>query len=179
MKQIQFDYCSEMVEYLGELLEEKDNVSIYCDYNIAVELLEYVYPEDFEEFNIEDLDESCDEYYFGKVKNSYCGIQKARMDNGELLYCENDYVVILDYIVDDEELDKFYGDVEACLVDFYEYDLEFENNEDLEENNCDCIECILDFYRDRILEVAPCPECTREVLAEFLCCVIDHVVVED
>jgi len=174
MKKIQFDYCSEMVDYLGELLEEKDGVSIYCDYNIAVELLDYVHPDEFNDFDIDDLDESCDEYLVGKVDNVYFGIQKARNDNDELLYCENDYVVILDYIVDDEELDNFYGEVETCLVDFYEYDMEDEDelaeyNYDDEDETCDCIECTLNRYVEKISSLGlVCPHCVKECLESFM-----------
>jgi hypothetical protein len=193
MKTIKFDYCSEMLDYLGKLVEEKENISIYCDYNTAIELLDYVDYEAFEEFDIEDLDEDCDEYFFGKVGNYYCGIQKARRDNGELLQCENDYVVILDYIFDREELDSFYGDIDTYLVDFCEDDLDDEDYELAEYNydeKCDgdCEHCeqnevenrhLYDVIAEEINEIfemidnGACEDCLGKKLMSFFMMGVD------
>lgn len=44
------------------------------------------------------------------------------------------------------------------------------------EGQCDCIDCTLDRYVARIQEInGGCPCCIKEVLADFLVCVVEHV----
>jgi len=55
-------------------------------------------------------------------------------------------------------------------------DYECTCDELIEENECDCIDCTLDRYVERIQEInGGCPNCIKEVLAEFLVCVVDHI----
>ena len=55
-----------------------------------------------------------------------------------------------------------------------ECDCECEDCSCEEDFECDCIDCTLEKYVEMIQEVAPCPHCIREVLQDFLVCVLDH-----
>jgi len=104
----------------------------------------------------------------GNVKTTY-------LCDGQEILPESYYSLEADLEddMDFEDCNECDGDCENC--DGCD---DYDGEEGLEQP-CDCIDCTLDRYRDMILEVAPCPACVREVLAEFLVCVVDHVVVEE
>lgn len=51
--------------------------------------------------------------------------------------------------------------------------------EDDEEPECDCPECTVLKYTEKILDVHGCPCCIERILKEFMGTVIDHIVIED
>lgn len=47
--------------------------------------------------------------------------------------------------------------------------------DECDDEECDCIDCTLDRYVARIQEInGGCPCCIKEVLADFLVCVVEH-----
>jgi len=71
---------------------------------------------------------------------------------------------------------------------FFEMDREKEieneklklEEDNIDDDQCDCIECTLDRYVKEIQEInGGCPGCIREVLQGFLCEIVEHIVVED
>lgn len=87
----------------------------------------------------------------------------------------------------------FWIDGKEVDGDAYFYEMEIENKlendkllkqieieEEDECDCCDCIECTLDRFVDQIQEInGGCPHCIREVLQEFLCEIVEHIVIED
>ena len=83
----------------------------------------------------------------------------------------------IDGIITDGDEYFFQQDREKQLeADKLLKECEFEEDDDC----CDCLECTLDYFVERIQETGcECEGCIRQVLVEFLCEIVDHIVVED
>lgn len=81
---------------------------------------------------------------------------------------------------------KFYIDGQECSEEEYCEMVDSLNdasneNVDVNENDeCDCMECTLDRFSEQIQEITGgCFGCIREVLQDFLCEIVEHIVIED
>jgi hypothetical protein len=190
LKNINYSTYSNLIDALLETINKNENVSIYCDYELANELLQNVNLSDYEDSTVE-LDEDIDEYYFSKFKDVYCGVEKARCETGQhkgnLKYDEADYIILFAPIVEslDEVLEAVNADKELLLVNYEEYDLD-EDLEDTDECDCcqECDECeSQDFgevIADRIITVMEilenpdtCEDCKFEVLMDLVLLGVD------
>lgn len=83
------------------------------------------------------------------------------------------------YFIDGQEVDEdlYFFEIER------ERDLEIQKLEEaieLDENECDCPECTILKYVERIQEISDiCPCCLEEILTDFMFDIIDHIVIED
>ena len=70
-----------------------------------------------------------------------------------------------------------------AVIEEFEGEEDFENEVDTcecENDDCDCLECTLDYFVEQIQEInGGCPGCIREVLESFLDTIVDHIVIED
>ena len=49
-----------------------------------------------------------------------------------------------------------------------------------EDDFCDCVECTIERYVEELQEITGgCPGCIRDVLMEFFCDIVEHIVIED
>jgi len=91
---------------------------------------------------------------------------------------EEDYDDMLDQLDEINIGDEVCDEVET-------YECEIECCADCEYNEtgeCDCPECTIEKYIERILELGGsdmCPGCLREALTDFMYEVVDHIVVEN
>lgn len=92
----------------------------------------------------------------------------------------------------DEWEEKFWVDGQLVDEDLYFFEIERERDleikkleeqeDEVDEEFCDCPECTLDRYVDRILELSDgeiCIGCLRQALTDFMFDVVDHIVYED
>jgi len=99
--------------------------------------------------------------------------EKFYIDGNEV--CEDDYEAMLD------EFDEVNSEEEVMIDENCECDSEC--CMDCEYNTsdeCDCPECTLDKFTELIQEITGgCPGCIREILADFMFEIIDHIIIED
>lgn len=87
--------------------------------------------------------------------------------------------------------------IDGILVDGDLYFFEMEREKELEANKllkatedeeyeydccdyCDCVECTIERYVEELQEITGgCPGCIRDVLMEFFCDIVEHIVIED
>jgi hypothetical protein len=189
MKSINFDTYSEMIDEVLDYIDTKENVTVFCDYELAKEIYEMIDEDDYEEVMVE-LDESIDEYYIGTVGNKLFCIEYARCQSGEyegrLKLAECDYAIVINNAVEDsaELEDKLYGEFETVILDYDIYDLHDEECTGLDNcDECDCCECDLCDYEvddsfeeeiriisecvEDILNAKCCPDCTVNAVIEI------------
>lgn len=183
MKNITFDTYSELIDECLELLESKDSIAIYADETLATEILEMTTLSDYKEHKVE-FSGDVDTYLISKIGNEFFCIEPAVFTEGthigEYKYAEPDYMILFaDAVINNyEEIVKIYeGDIQTIFMDYDEFDLDDEDFE--EEDECDCPECTVLKFTEKILESCGRPECIENILKEFLGTIIDHIVVED
>ena len=178
MKNINYDYYSEMVEFLLDEIIDHDSISVIADTELTSDLCEEL---DKVLYIESEMNSDCDIYLLSRIPDYE--------DKGDIIYVEpmirkdkmlsteDDLIYVQGYLLDlYEDLEDKLEAYEIASVDFDEYD----EDEECEENECDCIECTLDKYVEQIQEInGGCPHCIRLVLEDFLGCIVDHIVVED
>lgn len=128
MKTVVYDKLSDLIDDVLKTIDDKDNLSIFCDYELAFEILQSIDLTVFENTLIE-LDSEVDEYYIGKVGTNFFGIEKARCEsgnyNGKLKLVEADYILIFTDAVErfDEVTEALYPFKDMWVIDYDDYDL--------------------------------------------------------
>jgi hypothetical protein len=188
MKTIKLDKYSELVDEVLDLLELKNEVSIFCDYELASLILELIDEDDFKETSIK-LDNNIEEYYVNKCFDTLF-INPARSDygeyNGKLLSNESSSIFIVEDTIEDiNEVISAYGNSNSIvLLEYNEYDLDelYDDcdsccgcEDDDEEFECDCLDCTVERYKNMILKTLGCPNCIEEILKDFVCNIVDHL----
>lgn len=86
--------------------------------------------------------------------------------------------------------ERFWIDSQLVDGDLYFFELEREKELEIQklkdeakeeiDEQCDCPECTINRYVSKLVEMTDgCPECIRQVLEEYLCDIVDHIVIEN
>jgi hypothetical protein len=173
----------EIFNRIDDAFDEKVNVVFVCNYDLALEISEYLFNEyDIEDENsqldVEDLDEYYVSLYFDKDEiNFYCESARGNSGNFKVNDCGVvDYYVFLK--MSKEEVSKSLQGDDGTMIGLYDlvdedddiedFDDEGFDNEDIDDE----VEAIGDFiieYVDKIIENDLCSQCIYNTLVDLYC----------
>lgn len=166
-----FQKHKDIMDYVIGLFQEKNNISILCDYEDACVLRDIMSDTYFKEEYIE-MNNTKDEYIVSRIGNDGFYIEPIIRED-KMIYGEDNCLVVMEYLIYEHEdiLDYFDGD-EVIVVGL-------ENQEGECEECCntenafygmisDLIENTMEDTMEELDEVRPCEDCTREILLGLL-----------
>lgn len=131
-----FDYEFDIINYVLDEIENKDELSILCDIDSIYEIMDLIDLDEYKDVTV-NIDNDYDIYYMSVFCNMF--IIEPAVHDGELIY-NSINTLVLDYIEEDYDL---FDDVNYEILHLHEESVYIDELTDSEEAEIDLIaECI-------------------------------------